>query len=506
MTMDLSTSIANSELHRYAEALLVHLTADGSASEPPPGTADVPGCWLAPAAQALALILSGEEALEPLSRAAQLNEERTALFLCLALAVSGHGDRIHASWLGTAFGELSADRPVTAGQRALWLAAARGAYGPAGKIFVLRKLDTVAIPAQDELWLKALVPGEPPVVVPPSLVDFPDLAVIPELAAPAQAAERLTRLRHRCLEITSPQPTFTPLPSTSPYPTEHPPPTPGTGPFTGPGTASSTRPGTTPAAGSVGGPDTRTGTGPSTTLGAGPGPAPGTRSGHGSASQQPRSRAWPEAEPLAVLRALIRQDEPSGPLSSLSGHLLEDVRPGADPHLAAIALHAAAPAVKAAAEHLAEETGAHPPESVAMPILGHQIQLRPDGPESTSMKAAEDQIVASVAPARPTPFAAYALLILGVLLLGTGVVLSPFVCLAGLAVVAWGGRQMLQERSRQRADLARVSSRVAELHELAGGAVWALHAYAREATHRSETAEAELAEIVRLLRRGPRAA
>ena len=39
MSMDLSsTSIASSELHRYAEALLVHLAADGSAPELPPGT------------------------------------------------------------------------------------------------------------------------------------------------------------------------------------------------------------------------------------------------------------------------------------------------------------------------------------------------------------------------------------------------------------------------------------------------------------------------------------
>jgi hypothetical protein len=433
MSMDLSTGIASSELHRYAEALLVHLAADGSAPELPPGTTDVPGYWLAPAVQALVLIMSGEEALEPLARAAQLDEERTALFLCLALAVSGHGDRIHASWLGTAFGDLAADRPVTAGQRALWLAAARGAYGPAGKIFVLRKLDSVAIAPQDEAWLQALVPGEPPVVVPPSLVDFPDLAAIPELALPAQAGERLTRLLNRCLEITSPQ--------------------------------------------------------------------------HAAVAKgRPGAGVWSDTEPLAVLRTLIGQGETEGPRSSLSGHLLEDVQPGADPHLAAIALHAAAPAVKTAAEHLAEVTGAHPPESVTVQILGHSIRLRPAGPDTASMQAAEDRLAASIAPARPTPLAAYALMLLGVLMLGTGVVLSPLICLAGLAIGAWGGRQVLHERTRLRAGLDRVSSRLAELHELADRAVWALHEYAREATQRSELAEAELAEITRLLRRGPRAA
>src|SRR5690606_8501786 len=144
---------------------------------------DVPGYWLAPAIEALVLIMSGEDAAEPLTLATQLDDRRTALFLCLALAVCGQGDRIHASWLGTAFGDLSADRPVTPGQRALWLAAARGAYGPVGKIFVLRKLDAVAVPTEDERWLAALgapeassPEGAAVVEVPPSLRDFPEVA------------------------------------------------------------------------------------------------------------------------------------------------------------------------------------------------------------------------------------------------------------------------------------------------------------------------------------------
>ncbi|MFC4592330.1 hypothetical protein [Sphaerisporangium corydalis] len=139
--------------------------------QPPLNALDVPGYWLAPAVEALLLILSGEDALEPLARAAQLDEADTALFLCLSLAVSGHGDRIHASWLGTAFGDLSTDRPVTPGQRALWTAAARGAYGPAGKIFVLRRLDAAAVSsaAEPDRWLAALVSDDTPTFSPSTL-------------------------------------------------------------------------------------------------------------------------------------------------------------------------------------------------------------------------------------------------------------------------------------------------------------------------------------------------
>src|SRR5690606_32273462 len=170
-------------------------TADGTAPEPPPGVTDVPDHWLAPAVAALVRIMAGEDAHEAVERASRLDAERTALFLCLALAVCGLGDRVHASWLGTAFGELAADRPVTPGQRALWLAAARGAYGPVGKIFVLRKLDATAVPAEDERWLKALVPAEPEVTAPPSLDGFSELADLPEIARSLKAAATLRRLR-----------------------------------------------------------------------------------------------------------------------------------------------------------------------------------------------------------------------------------------------------------------------------------------------------------------------
>ncbi|GAB1820892.1 hypothetical protein HerbRD11066_40560 [Herbidospora sp. RD11066] len=437
VSMDVSARSGSSghadttELHRYAEALLVHLAADGTAPPLPPGSIEVPGYWLSPAVRALVRILAGDDAMEPLSEAAQLDGAKTALFLCLALAVCGHGDRIHASWLGTAFGDLSAERPVGSGQRALWLAAARGAYGPAGKIFVLRKLDVVDVPRDDDVWLKALVPAEPGLVVPPSLNDFPELAQIPALGGPVQAAARLARLRHRCEEITSVPP-------------------------------------------------------PSGAL--------------------PQGRAvWPDTEPMAVLSALTGSPEAEGPLSSLNGHLLDDLKPGADPYLAALALHVAAPAIGTAAAHLADRTEGDQPETLVLPILGHSITLRPDGPDPEAMTDAERRIMAGYIPRRPSPMPGYLAAVGGLVVFTLGFVFSLILAVVGVGLGAFGAWLLWRFRVREKADLALVNAQLAELHELASSAVWALHEYAREAKTRRDQAMADVAEITRLLKRGPRA-
>ncbi|MEU7001100.1 hypothetical protein [Nonomuraea sp. NPDC046570] len=442
MSTDLTASPqAGAELQRYTEALLSHLAASGAAPPAPPAFRDIPGHWLPAAVEALVTILAGEDPLEPLSRAAGRDQQNTALFLCLSLAVAGQGDRIHASWLGTAFGELSLERPVTHGQRALWLAAARGAYGPAGKIFVLRKLDALAVPQQAEVpdWLQALAPGEPSVVVPTSLVDFPELAEIPELARPAQAAARLARLRARCTEITSAR----------------------------------------QAERESRAPLTNNAAAPATT--------------------------WAEDEPLAVLRALSGLGGHSGPLGSLTGHLLDDLRPGADPHLAAIALHVAAPILRVVADELVAETRLTPPDSVTVPMLGHPLILQPEGPDPDSMAEAERAIVADGVPPRRRPWDAYLPIALGVVAVICALFAWPL-AVAGVALAGFGGWRLLRRRQAEQSDATYVAARLSELKELADGAVWALHAYAREADRRAEAAAIDAAELTRLLRRGPRAA
>ncbi|MDA0646507.1 hypothetical protein [Nonomuraea ferruginea] len=443
MSTDLTASPqAANELRRYAEALLAHLAANGSAPPAPPGFTDIPGHWLPPAVEALVTILAGDDPLEPLSRAASRDQQQTAVFLCLALAVAGHGSRIHASWLGTAFGDLSLDRPVSHGQRALWLAAARGAYGPAGKIFVLRKLDALAVQEQADprQWVQALVPGEPSVVVPASLVDFPEMAEIPELARPAQAAARLTRLRARCEEITSArqsdQGSAAPLANS----------------------------GATPAA------------------------------------------TWAEDEPLAVLRAMIGLSGPPGPQASLDSHLLDDLRPGSDPHLTAIALHVAAPILRGVAEELESDSRLEPPPSVTVSLLGHRVELRPEGPDEESLAVAEAAISAAV-PAPPrAPWAPGLLVLGGLTCLVAAFPTHPVTAAAGVVLFALAGWLLWQRRERVLSDAAYVAAQVSELRELADGAVWALHAYAREAEGRAKQAAEDATDITRLIRRGPRAA
>ncbi|WP_237107581.1 hypothetical protein [Nonomuraea sp. MG754425] len=443
MSTDLTASPpAATELHRYAEALLAHLAAKGTAPPADPSFRDVPGYWLPPALEALVALLAGDDPLEPLSRAAGRDQQQTALFLCLALAVSGQGSRIHASWLGTAFGDLSIDHPVSHGQRSLWLAAARGAYGPAGKIFVLRKLDALAVQehADPRQWVQALVPGEPSVVVPPSLADFPEMAEIPELARPAVAAARLTRLRGRCAEITSARQSE----RDSPAPLDNDP--------------------ATPAA------------------------------------------AWAEDEPLAVLRTLIGQGGPPGPKASLTSYLLDDLRPGADPHLAAIALHVAAPILRGVAEELEADSRLEPPETLTVPLLGHRIHLRPEGPDHTSLAAAEEAILTEGMVPRGRPWAAVVLIVAGLACL-VGAALGPrLLAAAAVAMIGLAGWQLWQRRKLIEADTRYVTAQVSELRELADGAVWALHAYAREAETRAEQATEDSTELTRLIRRGPRAA
>ncbi|WP_285780537.1 hypothetical protein [Microtetraspora sp. NBRC 13810] len=442
---------AATELHRSAEALLAHIAGGGVAPTAPMEFNDIEGYWLPPALEALVALMAGEDALGALAKAAQRDEQRTALFLCLSLAVAGQGDRIHASWLGTAFGELSADRPVGHGQRALWLAAARGAYGPAGKIFVLRKLDAVAVPADTDIdrWLGSLVPGEPAVVVPRSLVDFPELAEIPELARPAQAAARLARLRKRCEEITS-----------------------------------SRRP------------DAST--------------SPPLRNG----DRRPVS-AWSQDEPLAVLRTLIGATRDDGPMGSLTGYLLEDLSPGADPDLAASALHVVAPIVRTVAEELCEATHLDPPATVTVPILGHPIALHPEGPDAESLAAAERQITSDGVPRRPGPWRAYAAFataaagLAGVItaaVLGAPLVAVVLLAVATAGLTGLGGFWLWRRRIQEQADAEFVSSQVSVLREMAEGAVWALHEYTREAQERSKQAAEDLSDLTRLIRRGPRAA
>ncbi|NYF41569.1 hypothetical protein HDA43_003728 [Streptosporangium sandarakinum] len=220
----------------------------------------------------------------------------------------------------------------------------------------------------------------------------------------------------------------------------------------------------------------------------------------------PRGKVRGSEEKLLVaLRHLIGAAEPETPPGPLIDHLLADLRPGSDLHLAGIALHVAAPIVRSAAETLVTTTQAEPPESVTMPILGHSVVLRPEGPDPESLAAAEERISVEGVPDRGRPWMGYALLVFGVAVLATAFATSATLPLAGLALAlfAAGGYGLWHRRRRERADAEYVTAQLSELRELAEGAVWALHEYARENEKRVQDAAADLAELTRLLRRGP---
>ncbi|MET8159171.1 hypothetical protein ABZT47_22615 [Sphaerisporangium sp. NPDC005289] len=538
-----------SELQRYAEALITQLAADGTAPPAPPSVLDVRGHWLAPAIEALLLILSGEDALDPLTRAAQLDQANTALFLCLSLAVSGHGDRIHASWLGTAFGELSTDRPVEPGQRALWMAAARGAYGPAGKIFVLRKLDAAAVPstAEPDRWLTALVPGDPP-----------PAATAPS-STPADTGSPPNGAASPTPTNATPAPNGTPSPQSSaasPSSDAAQPPSTATSPST-----DAASPPVSPASPSSGttSPSSDTASAPTGTAPASPAGSSAASTPSQAAAASPEAVAqalaespalsalpalaevseltrpvqaaarlarllercaeitatrpaatprpdrpgpWPDTEPVTVLRALIGFEDP-GPLGSLTSHLLEDVRSGSDPHLAAIAFHVAAPVVRAAAEDLAQATRVTPPDEIIVPIHGHDVILRPEGADEGTLTGAEAKIRAEGAARLSGRWLVYAPALLPIVAVVLAFTVSELFAVAGLVLGGVAGYILWRRSVREQAEARRVETEITQLREQAEAAMWALHDYAREAGERADKASENLTALSRLLRRGP---
>jgi hypothetical protein len=98
------------------------------------------------------------------------------------------------------------------------------------------------------------------------------------------------------------------------------------------------------------------------------------------------------------------------------------------------------------------------------------------------------------------------LIVTGIACLIGAVVVNSLLAAAGVTMIGLAGWQLWQRRTLVQADAQFVGVQVGELRELAEGAVWALHAYAREADERAKQAADDAAELTRLIRRGPRAA
>ncbi|GAA4633994.1 hypothetical protein GCM10023196_073770 [Actinoallomurus vinaceus] len=101
--------------------------------------ADCPGYWLGPAAEALHALLRGDEvaAESHAAEATSRDEERTTLFLTLALAMAGRHALV-TPWLARALPPLGTT--VTQVQRLLWTACAEGVFGETGRSHIEQRL------------------------------------------------------------------------------------------------------------------------------------------------------------------------------------------------------------------------------------------------------------------------------------------------------------------------------------------------------------------------------
>lgn len=114
--------------------------------------AHAPQPWLDATAHGLSALLGSDsaEARALFTEAAEHDATRTATFCLLVLALAGAGDRANMGWLDTAFPRLTADRPVTHAQRAVWAAAADGVYGEVGRALLRSRATSLIGRLSDE--------------------------------------------------------------------------------------------------------------------------------------------------------------------------------------------------------------------------------------------------------------------------------------------------------------------------------------------------------------------
>lgn len=430
------------KVRRYAAAVLSASRLGESAVPAPP---DVPGYWLGPAVQALQAMASGADATAFTAEALSRERDRAALFFCLTMPALGRGEAA-AEWLEDAFGAVEGDAHVTTAQRRLWVVAAHGGFGPAGRDIVVRRLRAAVPDPLPGGWLDALAPTASGDAL---LTDAPEAAM--QLAS----ADRLTQLRTACQRLSAPNDTVKP------------------------GDAEQLD----DAALQDGAADVRE--------------LLGLLVSEGSP---------PERELISRAGELRQVIEPEGkapaPNPSTGKHfrelLLSDLA-GDDAVLSGLAFRAAAPAIEAAARTLASRASEPPVQEVTARIGPDNITLRPGGPSPESLGAAERRISESIRVEKGSRASAYALLGTGVLFLLLGFAHWGFAVLGLILAVAGGIQLWYRVRSDREATAyaaKRVSDRVDELHERADKASKALAAYTDSADERKATAASDLEAIM----------
>lgn len=415
---------------------------------------DVPGYWLGPAVGALDALLRDGDAAELLAAAEQRDRGRTAVLLASALALAGRGEHA-ASWLPQALGSLTAGTPVTRAQRALWVAAAAGAFGATGTAVLREPLPALIgglTPDQEraeaEQWnrqVEELSTG----VQPPQLLRN-DSSVQRALTA----SERLAALRRMCCpdEATAP---------------------------------------------SVGEPD----------------PHASDRSHLAPLEEVLQSlvdEGSTEEAPLlqraAELRAIIEDGDAAAAPAAWHGDAgdpLDLVRADAfrrdSPALAEVARHAGRRWLVAAATTLVDDTAVDGPIEATIGHTGGSIRVRPTGADVGDLAAAPSRIRDSykVDPRRRQVTIGFAVVgaVLCLAVIGWPNALAVLAVLTGLGLLIASGKRTYDDRRNHADQLTRQEQEITRVKRSADEAASTLADVERQLAERREQATADLSAI-----------
>ena len=429
------------ELRRYASRVL---SAMASSTDLPEPGAPVARYWLDPATQALISLHASTPDEQAISKAMELDQRRTSIYLSLALAVLGQRHQVQNEWLDVAFGVPAADGTLTRVQRVLWTTAARGGFGADGLELVVKRLQSA--PSPDGVWLSRLENR-----------GSSSRSSGPRLKATEQqddAANRLSRIRDAVETILGNTEAREPDPDLN-YP--------------------ETR---------------KTDSTPDD-----------SKSSRREADDEPAEDSAaamlrllisegsaPERETLAriaVLRAQVTGaaesaaqtlDDSAGTVDAL---LTEDLGLSADPHLSAAALRVVSPLVLPAVETVAQTAELPGPSEVSVDSGAHTITIRADGPDQLELGKATSSLTATAGVMTTGQRATPIVLLAGgaAVAIGLGLLLHWFWIVVGLVVMAFGLNSYLKLRRNIEADKARAAGEVANLNERCATATTALANY-----------------------------
>jgi hypothetical protein len=425
------------EVRRHAGQVLTSLAS--AQPSPPPG-AGFANYWLQPAVATIhGLSVDTTELPDgPLSEAMALDQERTSIFLCLALATLGRRDLVRTSWLETAFG-TPADGKVTRLQRALWTTGARGGLGAEGQTLIVERLREHV---KGLSWLETVESRAPSVkLTGPAFT---------EIATAKTARARLSQLR--------------------------------------------------PAVEAIAG-DTAVRE-PDRELGLGePDPDSASAVLRMLISEGSEPEREPLAR-VAELRTRITDisADPgaiSDPVDTIENLLRADLRRDDEPHLSATALRVVADDVLTEAEELAKTASALTPTQVVCNFGRRQITVLPDGPDAQSMAAAVAQINAEAPPVTvrtlggPIAIAAAGL----VVAVGFGMLLHPFWIVIGVGILGIAAHRFWRARTQAAQTKVEAADQVVRLQEKVTEAAGDLASYKAETRDREAAIAADLEAI-----------